>query len=65
MDRARYAVDAVVIEGRSLRSVASSLDMIDPATEAEATEAPPQPTVVQGRFARDPSEFTIIKEAGR
>lgn len=27
MDRARYAVDAVVIEGRSLRSVASSLDM--------------------------------------
>jgi transposase len=27
MDRARYAVDAVVIEGRSIRSVASSLDM--------------------------------------
>jgi transposase InsO family protein len=27
MDRARYAVDSVVIEGRSLRSVASSLDM--------------------------------------
>src|ERR1035438_4567629 len=27
MDRARYAVDAVVIEGRSVRSVASSLDM--------------------------------------
>ena len=27
MDRARYAVDAVVMEGRSLRSVASSLDM--------------------------------------
>ena len=27
MDRARYAVDAVVIEGRSLRSVASTLDM--------------------------------------
>jgi transposase InsO family protein len=27
MDRARYAVDAVVLEGRSLRSVASSLDM--------------------------------------
>jgi transposase len=27
MDRARYAVDAVVIEGRSLRSVASSLEM--------------------------------------
>ena len=26
MDRARYAVDAVVIEGRSVRSVASSLD---------------------------------------
>ncbi len=27
MDRARYAVDAVLIEGRSVRSVASSLDM--------------------------------------
>ena len=27
MDRARYAVDAVVIEGRSLRSVGASLDM--------------------------------------
>jgi transposase InsO family protein len=27
MDRARYAVDAVLIEGRSIRSVASSLDM--------------------------------------
>ena len=27
MDRARYAVDAVVIEGRSIRSVASSIDM--------------------------------------
>ena len=27
MDRARYAVDAVVAEGRSIRSVASSLDM--------------------------------------
>ena len=27
MDRARYAVDAVLVEGRPLRSVASSLDM--------------------------------------
>jgi hypothetical protein len=27
MDRARYAVDAVVIEGRSIRSVATSIDM--------------------------------------
>jgi len=27
MDRARYAVDAVVVEGRSIRSVASSIDM--------------------------------------
>ncbi len=27
MDRARYAVDAVIVEGRSVRSVASSLDM--------------------------------------
>ena len=27
MDRARYAVDGVVVEGRSIRSVASSIDM--------------------------------------
>src|ERR1019366_10123483 len=27
MDRARYAVDAVVLEGRSIRSVAASIDM--------------------------------------
>ena len=27
MDRARYAVDAVVVEGRSIRSVAASIDM--------------------------------------
>lgn len=27
MDRARYAIDAVVIEGRSLRAVAASIDM--------------------------------------
>ena len=27
MDRARYAVDAVLIEGRSIRSVAASIDM--------------------------------------
>jgi len=27
MDRARYAVDAVLVEGRSVRSVASSIDM--------------------------------------
>jgi len=26
-DRARYAVDAVVIEGRSIRSVAASIDL--------------------------------------
>jgi transposase len=27
MDRARYAVDAVLVEGRSIRSVASSVGM--------------------------------------
>ncbi len=27
MDRARYAVDAVVLEGQSIRSVASSIGM--------------------------------------
>jgi hypothetical protein len=31
--------------------------MIDRATEAEETSSPPAPTVVQGRFARDASEF--------
>lgn len=31
--------------------------MIDRATEAEETSSPPEPTVVQGRFARDASEF--------
>jgi hypothetical protein len=39
--------------------------MIDRATEAESTDTPPQPTLIQGRFARDPSEFTATKEAGR
>jgi hypothetical protein len=39
--------------------------MIDRATEAETADVPPQPSVIQGRFARDPSEFTTTKEAGR
>jgi transposase len=39
--------------------------MIDRATEAESADTPPQPTLIQGRFARDPSEFTATKEAGR
>jgi hypothetical protein len=39
--------------------------MIERATEAEETEAPPEPNVVQGRFARDPSEFAATKEAGK
>ncbi len=39
--------------------------MIERATEAEDHDAPPQPSVVQGRFARDPSEFSATKEVGR
>ena len=37
--------------------------MIERATEAEEHDAPAQPSVVQGRFARDPSEFATAKEA--
>ena len=39
--------------------------MIERATEAEDHEAPPQPNVVTGRFARDPSEFAAAKETAR
>jgi transposase len=39
--------------------------MIDRATEADAHDAPPPPNVVQGRFARDPSEFAATKETGQ
>jgi transposase len=37
--------------------------MIDRATEAENADAPPVPTVVQGRFARDKSEFATTATA--
>jgi len=37
--------------------------MIDRATEAETPEAPPAPTVIQGRFARDKSEFAVTAVA--
>jgi len=39
--------------------------MIERATETEETEVLPRPNVVQGRFARDPSEFTATTEAGK
>lgn len=43
--------------------------MIDRATEAESIDIPPQPSVIQGRFARDKSEFastvTAAKEVTR
>ena len=39
--------------------------MIDRASEADAHDAPPQPNVVQGRFARDPSEFATSRETGK
>lgn len=37
--------------------------MIERATEADGPDAPRQPNVVQGRFARDPSEFATTTEA--
>jgi len=39
--------------------------MIDRATEAEALEERPAPTVVKGRFARDVSEFKATTEVAR
>ena len=39
--------------------------MIDRATEADETSSPPTPTVVQGRFARDTSEFAITAEGSK
>jgi len=39
--------------------------MIERATEAAEHDAPPQPTIIQGRFARDPAEFAATKEAGK
>jgi len=39
--------------------------MIERATEADENAVPVQPTVVQGRFARDPSEFCATAEVTR
>ena len=39
--------------------------MIERATEALEHDTPPPPNVIQGRFWRDPSEFSISKEVGR
>jgi len=39
--------------------------MIERATETEETAAPPEPSVVQGRFSRDPSEFAATKGTGK
>ena len=39
--------------------------MIERATEALANDTPPEPNVIQGRFSRDPSEFSATKEVGR
>jgi transposase len=39
--------------------------MIERATEAETHDAPPKPTIVQGRFLRDTSEFTASKGSTR
>jgi hypothetical protein len=39
--------------------------MIERARESTEPEGRPDPVVIQGRFARDPSEFSSTKEAGR
>jgi hypothetical protein len=39
--------------------------MIERATEGEPTASPAQPTVVKGRFSRDPSEFAATAEVTR
>ena len=39
--------------------------MIERATEAEQSENPPEPTLIQGRFARDKSEFTAAVEVSK
>jgi hypothetical protein len=39
--------------------------MLERAREDAEPDARPNPVVIQGRFARDPSEFATAKEAGR
>jgi transposase len=39
--------------------------MIERARESAEPDTRPDPVVIQGRFARDPSEFSSTKEAGR
>jgi len=39
--------------------------MLERGREGTEPDARPDPVVIQGRFARDPSEFTAAKEAGR
>ncbi len=38
--------------------------MIERATEGLENDTPPAPNVIQGRFSRDPSEFSTTKEVG-
>jgi hypothetical protein len=39
--------------------------MLERGREAVEPDARPELVVIQGRFARDPSEFTATKEVGR
>jgi transposase len=55
----RRALDAEVVD---VNLVAR---MIERALESTEPEARPDPVVIQGRFARDPAEFSSAKEAGR
>jgi len=38
--------------------------IIERATEELEHDTPPAPNVIQGRFSRDPSEFSTTKEVG-
>lgn len=39
--------------------------MLDRARESTEPESRPDPVIVQGRFARDPSEFSSATEVGQ
>jgi hypothetical protein len=39
--------------------------MIERARESTEPDVRPDPVVIQGRFARDPAEFSSAKEVGR
>ena len=52
---------------RALEAEAVSVNlisrMLERATETQVSDTPPAPTVIQGRFSRDKSEFAVSREA--